>query len=162
MPKTLLNVFEDFCDDLPSTVRSDLSFMMVMLSDEESVVDELEQPIDERARALFGARTFVGRMGNLINAVSIFDVYFALDTNERFALHSSKRESSGLQRDATLSHLHHSYADRRQAILAAKQVWLELRRAILSPEAIAAALVHVSSIPRTNPPASATRSSAVQ
>lgn len=150
MPKTLLNVFEDFCDDLVPTVRNDLSFIMVMLSDEEIVVEELEQPIDERARALFGARVFVGRLGNLINAVSIFDVYFALDTNERFALYKSKRESGGLQGDATLSHLHHSYADRRQAIM-------ELRRMTLSPEAIATALLPASSIPRWNPLASAMR-----
>ena len=39
MPETLLNVFEGFCDDLPETVRNDLLFMMVMLSDEDLVVD---------------------------------------------------------------------------------------------------------------------------
>ena len=54
MPETLLSVFEGFCDDLPETVRDDLLFMMVMLSDEDLVVDELDD-IDERARALFGA-----------------------------------------------------------------------------------------------------------
>jgi hypothetical protein len=50
MQETLLNVFEGFCDDLPETVRDDLLFMMVMLSDEDLVVDELDD-IDERARA---------------------------------------------------------------------------------------------------------------
>ena len=29
MPDTLLNVFEEFCDDLPETVRNDLLFMML-------------------------------------------------------------------------------------------------------------------------------------
>ena len=85
MLKTLLNVFETFCDDLPETVRDDLQFMMVMLSDEDLTVDEVGN-IDERARALFGARTFIGRIGNLISAVSIFDVYFALDPGQRFGL----------------------------------------------------------------------------
>jgi len=58
MSETLLNVFERFCDALPDTVRDDLLFMMVMLSDEDLVVDELDD-IDERARALFAARTFI-------------------------------------------------------------------------------------------------------
>ena len=58
----MLNAFETFCDDLPETVRDDLQFMMVMLSDEELMPDELGD-IDARARALFGARTFIGRIG---------------------------------------------------------------------------------------------------
>jgi len=161
MPKTLLNVFEDFCDDLPATVRNDLWFMMVMLSDDELVVEELEA-IDERARTLFGARTFVGRLGNLINVVSIFDVYFALDANERFALYESQRENDGLQEDAILSPLQHHYADRRQAILAAKQVWTELRRTTLSPEAIATALIPAGSTVHGRPLASVIRVNTVQ
>jgi hypothetical protein len=60
MSDTLLDTFERFCDDVPETVRNDLLFMMVALSDEDVIVDELDD-IDERARALFGARTFVGR-----------------------------------------------------------------------------------------------------
>jgi hypothetical protein len=128
MSETLLNVFEGFCDDLPETVRDDLFFMMVMLSDEDLIVDELDA-IDQRARALFGAQTFLGRIGNLISAVSIFDVYFALDPNGRFAS------------DVTQSRIYDRYDDRRRAILAAKQVWMELRRTTLSPEAIATALV---------------------
>ena len=89
MPETLLNVFEGFFDDLPETVRNDLQFMMVMLSDEDLVVDELDD-IDARARALFGARTFIGRLGNLISVVSIFDVYFAMDPSERFGWDGSQ------------------------------------------------------------------------
>jgi hypothetical protein len=91
MSETLLNVFERFCDDLPETVRDDLLFMMVMLSDEDLVVDELDD-IGERARALFGARTFIGRLGNLISAASFFDVYFALDPDERFGLEGARPE----------------------------------------------------------------------
>jgi hypothetical protein len=146
MPETLLNVFEGFCDDLPETVRDDLLFMMVMLSDEDLVVDELDD-IDERARALFGARTFIGRIGNLISAVSIFDVYFALDPSERFGLDGPPCEHGGQQGDATKSRIQSRYADRRRAILAAKQVWTELRRTTLSPEAIATALAPVNAAP---------------
>jgi hypothetical protein len=143
MSETLLNVFERFCDELPDTVRDDLLFMMVMLSDEDLVVDELDD-IDERARALFAARTFIGRIGNLMSAVSIFDVYFALDPNERFGLDGWQREDAGSQSHATQSRLHNHYVDRSRAILAAKRIWLELRRTTLSPEAIATALLPVN------------------
>ena len=147
MPETLLNVFEGFCDDLPETVRDDLLFMMVMLSDEDLIVDELDD-IGERARALFGAQTFIGRIGNLISAVSVFDVYFALDPSERFGLDGPQHECSGRQSDITQSRVHNRYADRRRAILAAKQAWMELRRTTLSPEAIATALVPIDATPR--------------
>lgn len=140
MLESSLDVFEGFCDDLPETVRNDALFMMVMLWDEDIIVEELDD-IDKRARALFGARTFVGRMGNLISAVSIFDVYFALDPSERFGSDTSQRESCRPEGNVIQSRIHDGYADRRRAILAAKQVWMELRRTTLSPEAIATALV---------------------
>ena len=140
MPETLLNVFEGFCDNLPETVRDDLLFMMVMLSDEDLVVDDLDD-IGERVRTLFGARTPIGRIGNLISAGSILDVYFALDPNERFGSDRSQPECDGLQIDTTRSRIHGSYSDRARAILSAKQAWMELRRTTLSPEGIAAALL---------------------
>jgi hypothetical protein len=139
MSETLLNKFERFCDDLPETVREDLQFMMVMLSDEDLTVDELGN-IDERARALFGAQTFIGRIGNIISAVSVFDVYFALDPGERFGLKNLPCESGSPESNANQSPIRKRYSDRSKAILAAKQIWIELRRTTLSPEAIAAAL----------------------
>lgn len=146
MPDTLLNVFEEFCDDLPETVRDDLLFMIAMLSDEDLIAYELGD-IDERARALFGARTFIGRIGNLISAVSFFDVYFALDPNERFGLDGLQREDGGSQSEVTQSRIHNHCADRSRAIFAAKQVWMKLRRTTLSPESIATALVPINSTP---------------
>jgi hypothetical protein len=139
MSETLLNVLEEFCDDLPETVRDDLFFMMVMLSDEDLVVDEVDD-IDQRARAMFDAQTFIGRIGNLISAVSILDVYFALDPDERFRLNGSQREYGSRQSDGTQSRVRDRYVERRRAILAAKQAWTGLRRTSLSPEAIAIAL----------------------
>jgi hypothetical protein len=146
MPKTLLNVFETFCDDLPETVRDDLQFMMVMLSDEDLTVDEVGN-IDERARALFGARTFIGRIGNLITAVSIFDVYFALDPGQRFGLDDSPRESDRPESNPNQSVIRGRYSNRSKAILAAKQKWIELRHTTLSPEAIATALTPIKPTP---------------
>ena len=98
MTETLLSALERFCDGLPETVRDDLLFMMVMLSDEDLVVEDLDD-IDERARALFGAQTFVGRMSNLISAVSIIDVYFAMDPSERFGSDESARECNDQESD---------------------------------------------------------------
>jgi hypothetical protein len=147
MSESLLNVFEKFCDGLPETVRDDLLFMMVTLSDEDLIVDELDD-IDERARALFGARTFIGRVGNLISAASIFDVYFALDPTQRFGFEASQGVRDGRQNEAAQSRVHTRYADRRPAILAAKQIWIELRRTALSPEAIATALAPINASPR--------------
>jgi hypothetical protein len=57
MSETLLNVFERFCDDLPETVRDDVLIMMVVLSDEDVVVDELND-IDERARGVIRGANF--------------------------------------------------------------------------------------------------------
>jgi hypothetical protein len=156
MPETLLNVFEGFYGDLPETVRDDLLFMMVMLSDEDLIVDELDD-IGERARALFGAQTFIGRIGNLISAASVFDVYFALDPSERFGLDGPQRECSGQQSDIVQSRIHNRYADRRRAILAAKQARMELRRTTLSPGAIANALVATNQNPGWERPALAIR-----
>jgi hypothetical protein len=101
----------------------DLRFMMVMLSDEDLVVDELDD-IDERAH-----------------------VYFAMDPSERFGVDGSQSERGGPQSDVIQSRIHNRYADRRRAILAAKPVWMELRRTTLSPEAIATALVPINSRP---------------
>jgi hypothetical protein len=145
MTETLLSALERFCDGLPETVRDDLLFMMVMLSDEDLVVEDLDD-IDERARALFGAQTFVGRMSNLISAVSIIDVYFAMDPSERFGSDESAREYDQ-ESDLVQSRIHNRYADRRRAIMSAKQVWMEMRRTTLSPEAIATALVPINARP---------------
>ena len=146
MPESLLSIFERFCDDLPETVRHDLSFMMVILSDEDIAVEQLSD-VDERVPTLFESRTFIGRMGNLIGAVSIFDVYFALDPGERFGLAQRHGESKGEDSSATRSHIYNRYADRSRAIRAAKQVWTALRRTTLSAEAIAAALVPLNAAP---------------
>ncbi len=80
-----------------------------------------------RRRDLFQAKTRIGRLGNLIQAVSIFDIYFAMDAGERFDTH----------RKAAL----YRYANQIGAIEAAKQRWRELRATKFTPAAIAAALI---------------------
>jgi hypothetical protein len=77
----------------------------------------------------------------------LFMMVMLLDPNERFGLDGPQLECSRQQSDPTQSRVHDRYADRRRAILAAKQVWMELRRTTLSPEAIATALVPINARP---------------
>jgi hypothetical protein len=130
MSETLLTEFERFFEELPASVRKDLSFTMIMLSDEDRTADEFEPADDNAARALFAARTHIGRIANLVRAASIFDIYFAMSARKRF----------GAAAGANKSHLLDRYAAQIADIQAAKRRWTELRRTIFSPAAIAAAL----------------------
>jgi hypothetical protein len=140
----LLNELERFFDDLPATVRDDLSFMMVVLADESLVVHDVQDVYDVQAHRLFVAQTPIGRLGNLINAVSVFDVYFAMNAQRRFArksprLRNGRRPATGADSGGVAALLD-AYAGQIDAIGAARQRWAELRRTRLTPAAIAAAL----------------------
>ena len=137
MSESLLKVLEQFFDDLPATVRDDLSFMMVVLADENLVVQDVQDVYDVPAQRLFNAQTPIGRLGNLINAVSVFDVYFAMDTHRRFAPKPNGRRAAPATGVASLLD---AYAGQIDAIGGARQRWAELRRTKLAPAAIAAAL----------------------
>src|SRR5262249_37733457 len=137
MSESLLKDLETFFDELPATVRDDLSFMMVVLADESVVVHDVQDVYDVPPRHLFGAQTPIGRIGNLINAVSVFYVYFAMAAPRRFALKPNGRRSA----PATgLGSLLDAYATHIDAIDAARQRWTELRRTRLTPASIAASL----------------------
>jgi len=142
MSESVLEALEQFFDALPSCVRHDLSFMMVMLSDEGLVIGDGGADYETAARSLFAARTHVGRVADLINAVSIFDVYFAMNARRRFDLTQSKlRQASPHDGPTSVSLVLARYADEVEAILDAGHRWTELRRARLTPAAIAEALV---------------------
>jgi hypothetical protein len=142
MSETLLNELERFFEELPSTVRDDLSFMMVALSDESLVVCDVQDLYDVPARQLFSAQTPIGRLGNLINAVSVFDVYFAMDAHRRFATKPFATRPNGRRSPPStgIASLLDAYAGQIDAIEAARQRWTELRQTRLTPAAIAAAL----------------------
>ena len=146
MSETLLKVLEQFFDELPSTVRDDLSFMMVVLADESLVVQDVQDVYDIPAQRLFTAQTPIGRLGNLITAVSVFDVYFAMDAQRRFAPkpsskpHGRRPAPAARAETGGIASLLDAYADQIDAISAARQRWAELRRTRLTPAAIAAAL----------------------
>jgi len=82
--ETLVEDFETFFIELPADVRNDLWFMMVILSDENFVFHDGTDIYERSAQGLFQAKTRIGRLGNLIQAAAIFDVYFAMDAGERF------------------------------------------------------------------------------
>src|ERR1700733_971591 len=84
MSETLVEDFETFFIELPAEVRNDLWFMLVILSDEDFVFQDGTDIYERAAQGLFQAKTRIGRIGNLIQAVSIFDTYFAMDAGERF------------------------------------------------------------------------------
>jgi hypothetical protein len=127
MSETLVEDFETFFIELPAEVRNDLWFMMVILSDENFVFQDGADIYERAAQSLFQARSRIGRLGNLIQAASIFDIYFAMDAGERF----------DADRNAAL----YRYANQIGAIEAAKQRWRELRATKFTPAAIAAALI---------------------
>ena len=128
MAGSLVEEFEGFFDDLPPSVRSDLWFMMVMMSDENLVFDDPAEACEREARELFRAQTEVGRIGDLIYAASVFDIYFAMNAGERFGSRDEAQPGA------------HRYAGQTAAIEASGQVWRHLRATKFAPAAIAAAL----------------------
>jgi hypothetical protein len=125
---SLLEEFEDFFTELPPAVSSDLWFMMVMLSDENLVFGDPAEACEDEARELFRARTRVGRIGDMIYAASIFDIYFAMDAGKRFGADNAPPNSL------------YRYADQAAAIETAGRLWRQLRATKFAPAEIAAAL----------------------
>lgn len=139
MSASVLQEFTNFLDGAPDSVRRDLSGLLMTLAYDDAIdvgSDALqENPVQE----LFSAQTHVGKIGDLINAVGVVDVYFALDSAERF-------QPAGRQHDAALGHRNApsavltAYAERLAAVEAARREWQALRAERLSTGAIAAAL----------------------
>jgi hypothetical protein len=146
MPKRdLYDTLSEFFDDAPDVVRAEISSLLIVLGsdgtiDTESVVDQ-----EQVARSLFDAQTQFGRMGNLIGAAGVIDVYFAVDPQNRFAAMLKRSERSHDEPGADrLAFVRERYADRLAAIERARRDWMELRRTILAPAAIGEALMPVA------------------
>lgn len=139
MSEAMLDEFATFFDDMPDVVRTDLSRLLVTLADEEDAAFEDQSDYEWAARALFNAQTPAGRLGNLINAVGLFDVYFAVDASKRFELRQNgSRPHPSEPRGAAASG---RYAGHLKAIDIARQQWAMLRRGPLSSAAIGEALL---------------------
>ncbi len=137
MSEALLEDFERFFIELPAEVRSDLWFMLVILSDENFVFQDDTDIDDRAAQGLFQAKTRIGRLGNLIQAASIFDIYFVMDAGERFNPDRSAAAKTSRGGQPAL----YRYANQIGAIKAAKRRWHELRATKFTPAAIATALI---------------------
>jgi hypothetical protein len=157
MPESLIEEFELFYIELPSNVRRDLSFMMVALSNEDFVFHDPTEVHELAAHKLFNSATRFGVIGDLIYAVSILDVYFAMSVRDRFGTDGThlrrKRHSSG-----AANVLSDFYSTEIEAILMAKRQWLELRATRFAPHAIAAALAPTRPMRRRSRPAVSTSS----
>ena len=136
MSASILDDLATFFDDIPDIVRAELSALMVTLA-ADAQLEHGASEYESAARALFNAETRVGRIGDLINAVAVFDVYFAMDHEARFAPRQSGSTKNGRAPGDTLAR----FAVRRDAIGLAQQMWQTLRDTTLSTAAIAAALV---------------------
>ena len=133
MSAPILDDLATFFDDIPDIVRAELATLMVTLAEDDQL-ENTTNDYERAARALFSAETRVGRIGNLISAVAIFDVYFAIDHDARFAAQQPRSNN-------TPGHALARFAIRRDAIGVAHQMWQTRRDTTLSTAAIAAALV---------------------
>jgi len=136
MSESLVEEFELFFVGLPANVRDDLSFMMIMLSDEDLDFHDPAEIYELASKGLFKTATRFGRMGNLIYAVSILDIYFAMNVRDRFGAASQQKRPNGLPAKVSSG----PYAREVDAIRAAKQHWAVLRAKKFTPKKLAAAL----------------------
>ena len=122
-----------FFDGLPDAVRAEISLLLVVLGDDQAVDAEGWIDCEPAARGLFNAQSRFGRLGDLIKAAGIFDVYFATDPCDRLA----PAGNGGRQSQALRSR----YAGKLAAIEKARADWNVLRQTSLAPAAISAALL---------------------
>ncbi len=121
MSESVLDDLTNFFENIPDFIRDELCLLLITLSEDELIEQDTDIDYQSAARTLFNAQTKIGQIGNLITAVGIFDVYFALDVAKRF--------------DKAC------YAGGLEAIKGAGRQWQALRATRLSASAIAAALV---------------------
>jgi hypothetical protein len=133
----VLQDFTDFFDGAPQEVRQDLSALLTAFASDGAVGFAGEPSTKDALSGFFAARTPIGKIGDLINAVGVVDVYFALDTGQRFKSAGQNRRSPSVRRPAPILD---GYADWLTAIETARRNWRTLRTGCLSTEAIAAAL----------------------
>lgn len=136
MAESLIEKFEIFYIGLPPNVRSDLAFMMVMLCNEDLVFHDPAEVYELASHGLFKSTTRLGCIGDLIYAVSVLDVYFAMNVRDRFGVDSLKRP-----RRSTTNVPPDFYAGEVDAIHDARRRWLELRATSFAPDVIATALI---------------------
>jgi hypothetical protein len=138
----LLDALSTFFDDVPDAVRSEISFLLVTLASDGAIEPGDETDYEQAARDLFDGETELGRLGNLISAAAVIDVYFAGDPQGRFAPMLQQFERlQGDQQRASLELFRNRYSERLAEIDTARRDWANLRRTVLAPTAISATLI---------------------
>ncbi len=144
MSESLVEEFELFFVGLPANVGDDLSFMMITLSDEDLDFHDPAEIYELASKGLFKTATRFGRMGNLIYAVSVLDIYFAMNVRDRFGPALRQKRPNDLPAKVSSG----PYAREVEAIRTAKQRWAELRKKKFTPKKLAAALTPSKTVRR--------------
>jgi hypothetical protein len=130
--QNLFEVLSSFFDDVPDAVRAEISLVLTALADGQMIDVEDWSDWERDARAQFNAQGLYGRLGDLIKAIGILDVYFAADPRERLvpmidgARHEARRNR---------------FADRLAAIERARSDWQNLRQTSLTNTAISREMI---------------------
>jgi hypothetical protein len=138
----LLDFLIRFFNGQPDVVRGEVSLVMAALSEEKFIYLNEEFDYEYAVRGLFSAQTHFRRLGNLINAVAVFDVYFAGDPKLRLgSLLARYNQLCSARRDPSLEAARDRCAEHLAAIERARVEWARLRNAELTTAALSAALV---------------------
>jgi hypothetical protein len=131
-----------FFDGLPDTVRAEISLVIVALAGDAFIDLDEEFDYEAAARGLFNAQTQLHRLGNLINAVGVLDVYFAGDPRKRFGtLLERYKELCKQRNESTLKAARDQCAERIAAIEKSRAEWTDLRETVLTATTLNAALM---------------------
>ena len=133
--------FAAFFDGLPGIVRAEISLVMVALAGDAFIDLDEEFDYEAAARGLFNAQTRLHRLGNLINAIAVLDVYFAGDPRKRLGTLLERYEQLCKKRkDTSLKLARDQCAARLAAIEFAGVEWARLRETELATAELGAAL----------------------
>jgi hypothetical protein len=132
-----------FFEDLPGSVRAEVSLVMVALAGDAFIDVDEDFDYEEAARNLLDAPTRIHRLGRMINAIAVLDVYFASNPTRRIgALLESYDQLCKRHDDASLRAVRNRYVERLAAVESAQREWSDLRANELTTAALSAALTY--------------------
>jgi hypothetical protein len=141
-----VRIFDCLCaffENLPGSVRAEVSLVMVALAGYAFVDVDEDFDYEEVARGLLDAPTRIHRLGKMINAIAVLDVYFAGDPRRRLsALCDSYEELCKRHDDTSLRAARDRYVERLAAVEIAQKEWSDLRANDLATAMLSAALTY--------------------
>jgi hypothetical protein len=131
----------DFFENLRGSVRAEVSLVMVALAGDAFIDIDENFDYEETARGLLDAPTRIHRLGKMINAIAVLDVYFASNPRKRLArLLKSYEELCKRHDDASLRAARDRYVERLAEVESAQREWFDLRATELTTAALGATL----------------------